>query len=628
MSEMTGAMKKKLKSFFGGDENRPDKLSIRNLIMFPLGTIGRDFLYNFFNNFLLTYILFTKELTNPQFASISIIIIAARIFDAFNDPIMGGIVENTRSKWGKFKPWQLIGAVLTGVVVIATFSTGLDGWSFIGYIAFIYFMFSITFTMNDISYWGMLPALSRNEHDRSMLTSFAQIAAGAGGGLAGLLVPALTTGKWAINGSAVSGFKVIAIISAVLLIGFQLFTILGVKEKPLPDNFIKTPRMSVKQMFKVIFKNDQLMWNALVMLIYCVGTSVVGGGLSLSYLYFQFGYNGMLLTLFGVGFSVTSTLFILLYPWLSKKFGRDKMLYSTGIAIVAGYLLMMLFGITLPNDPWYLKFTVLVICNTIVGYGQGFYMIMIISIANTVEYNEWKTGKRDEGLIFSIRPFTAKMGSALMQGVVMIVYIAVGVLTYTNQIAEIENLMAAGKITEAIKMERITAVINSVPEGQIIALLVCMCLIPAIFMAVAMIIYKKKCFINEKKYAEMVAEIEQRKLDAAPSDESLADADEVTASESFEVGQIGVIPGGIEALLPEDILTGSDSSGGGDNENYGNEPRADYGDNEREDTLNADYGDTEPDDSNKNDSEFGGDARGGEAENCAGDEIDKNSDPE
>ena len=158
----------KLKNFlmkflgFGGvpTEEGGDRLSFRNFFMYPLGTLGRDFLYNLFNGYLLAFVLFTKNLTDGQFASITIIIIAARIFDAFNDPIMGGIVENTRSKWGRYKPWQTIGAVLTGAVIIMVFCLPVDGWAFIGMLAAAYLLFSITFTMNDISYWGMMPTLT------------------------------------------------------------------------------------------------------------------------------------------------------------------------------------------------------------------------------------------------------------------------------------------------------------------------------------------------------------------------------------------------------------------------------------------------------------------------------------
>ena len=358
-----------------GNADKPSggKLSLRNLILFPLGCVGRDFLYNLFNGYLLTYILFTKTLTDAQFASVSIIIICARIFDAFNDPVMGGIVENTRTKWGKFKPWILIGAVTSAIVVAVVFSVNLSGWAFIGFLAFIYFMFSITFTMNDIPYWGMLPSLSKNENDRSKLTSFTQLCASAGSAIVSVVVPAFTAGQWTIGGSASTAYMVFGILAGVFMIGFQLITVLGVKEEPLEKSFVKTPKKGVKEMFKIIFKNDQLLWSALVMLIFNIGTNVVGGGLSLSYIYFEFGYNGILTTIFGIAFAVVSVVFMLTYPILIKKFGRKKLMYATGFSIIGGYLLMLLFGLVLPSDPWLVKFIVLILCNGIVGFGQTVY---------------------------------------------------------------------------------------------------------------------------------------------------------------------------------------------------------------------------------------------------------------
>ncbi len=516
-----------------------DKLSTRNLLMFSLGTFGRDFVYGLFAFQLLNYILFTKQLTDAQFASITFIIIAARLFDAFNDPIMGGIVENTHSKWGKFKPWQLAGAILTGAVIIAVFSNSLQGGAFIGLLAFLYFMFSITFTMNDISYWGMMPSLTKNEHDRSKLTSLANLVAGAGGGLVGIIVPALTTGQFAINGSAVDGYMFVSIAAVVLMIAFQLFTIIGVKEKPLPEKFIKKKAMTLKEMFKIIFKNDQLMWSALIMIMFSLGTGVVSGGLSMTYIYFEFGYNGLLLTLFGVLFAVINVLFMLFYPWLSKKFSRTKLLYSTGFAIILGYILMMLFGLVIPTGApktglWYGKFVAMAIANGIVGYGQGFYMIMVISMANTVEYNEYKTGNRDEGLIFSIRPFTAKLSSALQQGLVTIVFIVAGVLNVTNKISALENDAAKNLIGGDDKIAQIGGIISNVPSEQKIIILVCMCLIPAIFMAIAMLIYKKKYILDDKKYAEIVKELELREA-AANVENSQSLATEITENENLNL---------------------------------------------------------------------------------------------
>ena len=107
------------------------KRNRRNLWMFPLGTIGRDMTYALFTNFLLTYVLFTRELTTAQLSAVTVIMVAARVFDGLNDPIMGNIIERTRTRFGKFKPWLVIGILSTSAVVTATFNTGLQGWSFI-----------------------------------------------------------------------------------------------------------------------------------------------------------------------------------------------------------------------------------------------------------------------------------------------------------------------------------------------------------------------------------------------------------------------------------------------------------------------------------------------------------------
>ena len=139
--------------------NETDKNLKRNLWMFPLGTVGRDMLYQLFNNFLLVYVLFTRQLTAAQLMAITAIMVAARIFDALNDPIMGNIIERTRTHWGKYKPWQAIGIVLTSLVVYLAFNVRLQGWPFVIFFGVIYFCYSIVYTMHDISYWGMVAAL-------------------------------------------------------------------------------------------------------------------------------------------------------------------------------------------------------------------------------------------------------------------------------------------------------------------------------------------------------------------------------------------------------------------------------------------------------------------------------------
>ena len=207
----------------------------RNLWMFPLGTVGRDMMYNLVTNFLLTYILFTKGLTPAQLGAITAIMVAARVFDALNDPIMGNIIEQTRTRWGKFKPWLVVGILLSSVVVTMVFSTDLVGWDFVILFGVFYFCYSIAYTMHDISYWGMVPALSSDAQARDQFASRATLFAGVGGTLAGIVIPMVTTGSGTIGGSANVAYKVVAIAICLIAPAFLCFTLFGAKEHREPD---------------------------------------------------------------------------------------------------------------------------------------------------------------------------------------------------------------------------------------------------------------------------------------------------------------------------------------------------------------------------------------------------------
>ena len=202
----------------------------KNLIFYPLGTVGRDMVYALFTNYIMLFILYTRSLTTAQLGAVTAIMVAARIFDALNDPIMGNIIERTRSKWGKFKPWLLIGVFSTSVVVYLVFNTDLAGWNFIIFFGVIYFLYSITYTMHDISYWGMIPALSQDGDKRNALTSRATLFAGIGGTLASVLIPLLTAGEFALGGNARTAYGRIALIICILAPAFILFPIFGVRE--------------------------------------------------------------------------------------------------------------------------------------------------------------------------------------------------------------------------------------------------------------------------------------------------------------------------------------------------------------------------------------------------------------
>lgn len=485
------------------------KLRKKNLLMFPLGKIGSDMEYYLFTSCIMTFVLFTRSLTAAQFAAITAIVVAARVFDALNDPIMGNIIERTRSRWGKFKPWLVIGILSTSVVVYLAFNTDLQGWSFVWFFGVIYFLYSITFTMHDISYWGMVPALSSDANARNQFTSRATLCAGIGSTLASVLIPMFTVGDKAIGGSTTTAYGVVALIVCILAPAFLCFTIFGVREK---REYTDAPPVSLKKVWKTITGNDQLLWMSLIFLIQQIGNGLIIGGLGSTYIYFDFGYDGGLFSLFSiVGMSVTALLMIF-YPAISRKIKRKKLLGILAVIAAVGYGIMLLAGLLLPSTM--LKFWIVVIGYMLSNFGQyGFHLAMMISIINTVEYNEYISGERDEAIIASLRPFITKLASALIILITNISYIIFGVTKYTGSISELENQCARNLITEADKISQIDSVIKAIAPGQTLALLLCMAIIPCLLMMTSYFLYKKHYKLDEDEYARICAELEARKAE-------------------------------------------------------------------------------------------------------------------
>ncbi|HSN65407.1 MAG TPA: MFS transporter, partial [Fusibacter sp.] len=154
---------------------------LRNRYAFGLGTIGRDMLYTLESMYLIYYLTDVLDLPTSTLWWITAVLFVARIFDAFNDPIMGVIVDNTHGKYGKFKPWIAIGALGTGIVTILMFTDfGLTGSTYVMLFAIIYVLWDISFTANDIGYWSMLPSLSLDQKEREKIGAFARICANIG----------------------------------------------------------------------------------------------------------------------------------------------------------------------------------------------------------------------------------------------------------------------------------------------------------------------------------------------------------------------------------------------------------------------------------------------------------------
>lgn len=485
------------------------KVTKCNLLMFPLGTVGRDMVYNLVTSYLLSFVLFTHKLTAAQLSAITAIMVGARVFDALNDPIMGNIIEHTRTRWGKFKPWLVIGILTTSLVIYLAFNVHLQGWAFVWFFGFIYFMYSIAYTMHDIAYWGMVPALSSDADTRNRYTSRATLFAGIGGTLAGAFIPMLTAGKNALGGNAVTAYGRVALIIAILAPVFLAFTVFGVKEQRSYDND-PVPPISFKKIVSTITGNDQLMWIALIFLIQQIGNGIVMSGVGQTYIYVEFGYQGIFFTAFQMLGMVVTAFLMIFYPSISRRINRKKLMSILMTVSVIGYLIMLLPGLFLHTGN--LKFILITVGYMLANFGQyGFYLIMMISIMNTVEYNEYLRGTRDEGIVSSLRPFLTKMASALTVAIANITYLVFNIIEYTNGIASLEQSANAGEITAEAKAEAITSLLRNVHHSQTTGLLLVMTVVPCALMFLSYILYMRRYQLDEDEYERICAELAARR---------------------------------------------------------------------------------------------------------------------
>ena len=325
--------------------------------------------------------------------------------------------------------------------------------------------------------------------------------------MASIVIPMFTTGATAIGGNASTAYTVVALGICILMPAFFLFTILGVKEHRENTKPQKKEGGVFKKMIDAVKHNDQLRWIAVIFLIQQIGNGFVLGGIGSTYIYLQFGYEGGLYSLFStVGVAATAFLMIF-YPAISKRINRKPLMNIMVVISTVGYVLMILSRI-IPAAGFLLLTTGYMISN----FGlYSYYLIMMISIINTVEYNEYKTGDRNEAIIASARPLITKMSSALIVVMTTATYMIFGVTNYTNQISDLESASAAGLISEAEKLEAISGVIQGVDPGQTWGLLILMVVVPYAMMLLSNGLYQKYYKLDEAEYERICKELEARK---------------------------------------------------------------------------------------------------------------------
>ena len=154
-------------------------LTFKEKAAYGLGAVGKDMVYMLSASYVLYYF---QDILGVSAIAMGVILLVARIFDAFNDPIMGIIVAKTKTRWGKFRPWLLIGTITNAVILVLMFSAppSLDGGGLVAYAAVTYILWGVTYTMMDIPYWSMIPAFTKGGKEREGLSALARSCAGVG----------------------------------------------------------------------------------------------------------------------------------------------------------------------------------------------------------------------------------------------------------------------------------------------------------------------------------------------------------------------------------------------------------------------------------------------------------------
>lgn len=403
----------------------------KNKWFFSAGGIGRDMLYTLVSTYFLQYVQFGLTLTVAQFATLSILIgILGRVWDGINDPMMGAIIDGTHLKMGKFRPWIMIGAILTALLTVLLFNVRPSGWTYIFVICAIYLVWEASFTMNDIGYWSMIPSLSRTKERRDNITTYVTFFAGLGT----IIMTGLVT--FFSPGNVLSAYAIYSVIACVAILVCQMMVVFTVKEAPRDEvEAHEENSVSFKKMVKTIFHNKQLLWMSLALLFSSTATAILLG-LIYNLYYLEGSYNGDIF-IFLVIYGIANTVIQLMYPRIAKRFSRKQIQFVCFFVQAAGYLGLGLMGWFNTGIPLIIPlciFALLVFAgNTL------FYVAELVNLNNCVEYNEYITGRREEAVVTTMRPLIVKFADAVKYLVVTITLIVSGLYAITQNISTIET---------------------------------------------------------------------------------------------------------------------------------------------------------------------------------------------
>lgn len=462
------------------------KLSGAEKFAYGIGAVGKDMVYMLSATYILYYY---KDIMGVSAVAMGIILFVARVFDAFNDPIMGVLVAKTKTRFGKFRPWLFIGTLSNAVILFLMFSAppALNGGGLVAYAAVTYILWGVTYTMMDIPYWSMVPAFTDSGKERENLSALARSCAGVGSALISIVtvIAVAAIGKFFGGTTDVEverlGYKYFALAVAILFVVFITITCALIKEKSSVDMH----SASVGDMVKALVRNDQAM--TMVIAIVLINTALYITS-NLVLFFFKYDFSGAdtwrgdytLFNTFGGGFQILAMM--LLFPLLRKFMNTMKIFYVSFCMAMAGYGILLILSISGAKNIYLLLIPAFLIMAAI----GMLNVIVTVFLANTVDYGELKNDRRDESVIFSMQTFVVKLASgvsALIASLVLAIF----------NISEDEEAVA------------------TISGSSQMGLRMCMTLIPIAVLLVAIVIFKKKYILTDEKLAEITEKLRAKK---------------------------------------------------------------------------------------------------------------------
>lgn len=373
--------------------------NVRQKIGYGIGAMGKDVVYAFVSGFILYYY---NTVLGISGTFTGVMMMVARVFDAFNDPLMGVVVEKTNTRMGKFRPWILTGTVTNALILYGMFAMprSVQGTAMLVYASAAYVLWGVTYTLMDIPFWSMIPAITKAGRERESLSVIGRTCAAVGYAVPTVLTMLLVV---RIGSDEREGFALFAAAVAVVFIVTELVCVFLIREK----QPVRTETPSVRDMFSALVHNDQAM-------VVVVGIIVFNASLylttQLAVYFFKYDMgNSDLFSLFGTVGGVGQILSMASLPILRKRWTGKTILSGSLCVTISGYVMLFAFsalGIT--------AVPLLAAVAFIIYIGFGLATVLTtIFLADTVDYGELKTGRRSESVIFSMQTFVVKLASAV-----------------------------------------------------------------------------------------------------------------------------------------------------------------------------------------------------------------------